>query len=192
MSRTDLYRLIYILVAACFTGLANFAILHEGLEAGYSWLFISVGLVLLGIKVQHYFWQDHFLGRHEHKMRRWNESLEASQKFIREVEIKPRLRHLVWLSYMVTSRDIVAVTQNNVACAYMAMGDFSHAEVYLSEALKRDPLYPVPHLNRAKIQLAMNNEESARRELGECRRLGFRKYTWEALCKDVREALGEK
>lgn len=188
MSRTDIYRCFYALGFGCVMAIVLAIASKQGIDAGIGSLTLFLVAVFAGRRVQYFFWRDHFLGRQHYGMRRWTESLEASQRFLQEAKQKPWLRHLVWLNFMVTSRDIVAVTQNNVACVYMALADRAQAESYIDEALKRDSLYPVPHLNRAKILIWAKQDDAARAELAECRRLGYRDYSWEKLVQEVRGA----
>lgn len=185
MSRTDRYRIAYALAAvlavATFVGIG----FSSGPESAFMCFALWGGVVFFCIKVQQYFWRDHYEARHIFRMRRWKESADLSDAFIKSAIEKEWLSHLVWLSYMVTSRDIVAVTENNVASAYMALADYVTAESRLCLALERDPFYPVPHLNRAKILLMLRREDEAKQELEEARRLGFRRYTWRSLCDEV-------
>jgi hypothetical protein len=185
MSRTDRYRFTYALAAILASATLVGVGFSSGNESALMCLAILGGMVFVGVKVQHHFWRDHYEARHIFRMRRWKESADLSDSFIKSATEKEWLSHLVWLSYMVTSRDIIAVTENNVASAYMALADYVTAESRLCLALERDPLYPVPHLNKAKILLMLRREDEAKQELEESRRLGFRRYTWRSLCDEV-------
>jgi tetratricopeptide (TPR) repeat protein len=185
MNRTDIYRLIYVLAAIGIGGIIAFIGYFVRADLAMASLAVLTLVGFLSIQIQHHFWRDHFNGRRAFSRRCWKESLDLSCRFIELATRQVWMPHLVWLGYMVTSRDIVAVTKNNVASAYMAFADYQQAESYLSEALARDPLYPLPHLNRAKILIMLKREDEARLELNECRRLGYKRYTWKSLHDEV-------
>jgi tetratricopeptide (TPR) repeat protein len=185
MSRTDKYRCLY-LAGGTATGLMVISI---GAKSGMGPAIVSVSclaaVTALATALQHHLWRDHFRGRQFFRLRKWSESADSSLAFIAHARIRPWVSRLVWLNYSVTSRDIIAVTQNNLASAYMALADFDRANAILDEALARDPLYPIPYLNRAKILLMQRRDAEARDALERCRRLGYRRTTWRALCNEV-------
>jgi hypothetical protein len=189
VSRTDLYRacyaaaLIVVLLVVCFLGT------HFGLPQAISTAIFLACMVWTSVGIQNRFWFQHFEARRLLSRRCWQESLDASLSFIQELEQKPQLRHLAWLSYQVTSRDIVAITLNNAACASMALADYTRAKEYLASSLERDPLYPVPYHNLARILIVHGLEDEAQSELETCRKLGYRKYTWPQLLHEVRSHL---
>jgi tetratricopeptide (TPR) repeat protein len=187
MNRTNLYRLTYAAagIFVCLT--IYFIFFNYDITAAIALTAAIYVCVRISMAIQRKWWDNHFQARMVFSFRRWDESIALSSKFLDEFEKTPSIRHGVWLSYMVYTRDIAAATLNNLASAHMAIGQFQIANQNLDKALMRDPKYPMPHLNRAKILLFHNLIDAGRLEFDMARSLGFYGCTWAELSKEVEQ-----
>lgn len=170
LNRTARLKLAYpVALGVALTG--SVALMTVGSGA---WGLLAAGVLLLAPgRIQGAAFRDFFRGRRLFNEGRFEECIPCFERFLARIRRRPALKRLVWLQWTVYSTDIEAMTLNNLGGAYVQLGDADTGERYLHEALRVDPVYPMPYYNLHLIALARGDEAEAERLLAEAHRLGF-------------------
>lgn len=143
---------------------------------------------LLPGRVQGVLWRDLLTGRRLYARGQYAEALPHFDRFLAQVDRRPALRHAIWLgwSFYTLKPDVMALT-NSGACNLM-IGDLDQARSVLEEAIRRDPLAPLPHVNMALMHHAKNEPDRRDACLARARELGFRRTWSDAVAQQVMSA----
>jgi tetratricopeptide (TPR) repeat protein len=171
MSRTSKYKLFYtLLVLAGFSG-AIFAFSYFRLSSFA--VTVIILLFLVPGRVQGFFYRDFHKGRHFMTQKQFRVAIPHFETFLRDLEQKPLLQHLHWLGASVDTRDVKAMTFNNLGSSLLELGKLDEARCWLEKAVARDNLYPLPYYNLALVQQMENNEVIAQSLLEQSKKLGL-------------------
>ncbi|MBO3443890.1 tetratricopeptide repeat protein [Clostridium sp. CCUG 7971] len=101
---------------------------------------ISIILLIPG-RVQGYYYRNHFKGRKLLNKKDYMKSIKYSKEFIEDIRLNNWKKKLIFLSWGIYSKDIEAMTLNNLGVAYLELGDLKVANEYFNEAIEIDSLY---------------------------------------------------
>ena len=131
-------------------------------------------LFLIPGKVNGHYWRGFYTGRRMMDSG-WNgDALKEFEKFLTKVRENPALKHLIWFVWGFHTRDVEAMTLNNIGAVLIREGNLDLAEDRLVQAIQTDDQYPIPHYNMALIGELRGNREAAVQSLGTARALGYR------------------
>jgi tetratricopeptide (TPR) repeat protein len=143
-------------------------------------LAISLLLLVPG-RIQGHLWRDFFRGRRLLQRKQYERSLTYFYSFLERLKKKPVLKKAIWLGWAVYSRDIEAMTLNNIGVAYMELGEFKKAKRSLLTAITIDPNYPLPFFNLAIVAKMQRDRARSRLFLARAAKLGYRQTTVDRL-----------
>ena len=171
VKRTTQYKLRY---AGIFAALVAVTALILSL-VGWSVSAIMVASLVLLIpgRVQGHYYRDLFTGRRALEAGDPDASISHSERFLAAVHEKPGLKSLIWLGGVIYTADVEAMALNNLGAAHMESGRLGTAESMFNNALRVDPLYPVPFTNLAVLSEVAGNRAEARRFLQEAAERGY-------------------
>jgi tetratricopeptide (TPR) repeat protein len=137
--------------------------------------------LLVPSRVQGWYWRDFFRGRRLLAAGRAQEAALHFERFLAQIRAQPSLRRLIWLNGAMYTRDVEAMTQNNLGAALLQVGDLKAARSALDTAVRLDPLYPMPYFNLALLAQAEGAPAAAAGLLERSRALGFDRATCDQL-----------
>lgn len=111
--------------------------------------------------------------------RNFAESIICNERFLSDIRQFPWRKKLIWLSWGMYSKDIEAMTLNNLGISYLYLGKYDVAENYFYEAIKLDVQYPIPYLNLSILAYVKGNTESAENLNKKSAELGYRNTTFD-------------
>lgn len=191
MSRTAFYKLAYAGTVLGVVALAGSVVANFG-GAGRTpvWaVALMVVLLLLPGRVQGALWRDFFRGRRLLAHREHAASIPYFERFLARVRARPALKRAIWLSWGMYSRDIEAMTENNLGVAKLELGRWDEAEEHLKRAIAIDRAAPLPHYNLAMIFAARGMGPEAAQHLARAGELGYRDTTSDRLTRAAGELL---
>ncbi|MEM1118467.1 MAG: tetratricopeptide repeat protein [Bacteroidota bacterium] len=159
MSRTTRFKLLYVGLLVVLGALA--LIILSSLNWSYGAVAVVVVILLIPGRVQGHFYRDLFKGRRLVEAGRYNDSIQHSERFLREVRRRPGLKRLIWFAGVIYTDDPEAMALSNIGVAHLEAGRFDAAETTLREALRVDPEYPLPLYNLAVLFEASGKHEEA-------------------------------
>lgn len=177
MSRTTRYKTIYITlivisIALIFAELAYF-------KSSFKFLFFTGLVLLIPGRVVGYLWRDFFRGRNLMNSQRWEDSIGYFEKFLTDLQKKPWLKMMIWFSWGTYTRDIEAMTRNNLGAAKLNLGNFIDAERELLIAHQIDSEYPLPYYNLALLAQLQGQNARAIEMLEKAKDLGYSDTTYD-------------
>lgn len=171
MSRTAKYKLFYFL--ALFGILAIVLSTFSYFKVSVPVIVIVAFLFLIPGRIQGYFYRDFFRGRNLLTQQNFEDAIPHFEQFLQRIEKEPQLQQLSWLSGMIYTRSIKAMTLNNLGAAYLGLGKLQEAEDSFNQALKIDGLFPLPFYNLALVQQVLGEKQKALSLLEKARGLGL-------------------
>jgi tetratricopeptide (TPR) repeat protein len=170
MSRTTKYKLFYttLFFVGCLG--APVAFLHVRLSPPA--VIAAVLLFLAPGRVQGFFYRDFHRGRHLMTQEQVALAIPHFEAFLLKLEQAPWLQRLSFLGASVYTRDIKAMTFNNLGACILRTGSLEEARYWLERAIERDKLYP-PYYNLALVEQLANNETLAEFLLEQAQYLGL-------------------
>lgn len=187
MNRKNVYILQYILALLALLGLTFFV--WRSFDYSPFSLFVVAVLLLIPGRVNGYFWRDFYRGRRLMSMERWQEAIPHFQQFLKQVEARPTLRQFIWFTSGFYTRQIEAMTHNNLGAARMELGDLRSAKDHFATTLELDSEYAIPHVNLARLALLEGSTEQARESFACAKELGFRGGSFDQLAHSAAEIL---
>lgn len=171
MTRTARYKRTYFLTLA---GLSALVLVVAFLTrrpvpvlAGAALVFLVPG------RIQGWLWRDFFRGRRLLADGRPDEAVQHFERFLETLRRHPGRRRAIWLAGSAYTRDVEAMTWNNLGVARMLTERHDEAEKHFREALRVDPLYPLPHAGLADLAMRRNRPDEARRQAEQAVALGY-------------------
>jgi tetratricopeptide (TPR) repeat protein len=189
MTRTARYKLTYfaqLVVLGVMTAVVLSMVPQE--RRGAVMILLALVLFVPG-RIQGAILREHFRGRRLADVGRFDESIRESEAFMERVAREPWRKRAVWLGGVVYSRDIEAMTLNNIGYAALHLGEREKARRSLERALELDPAYPVPHLNLAVLASMDGDADESRRHLEEASRFGYRGTSVDTIARQAQEIL---
>lgn len=183
MTRTDWLKLAYgVVIAFAVTGVVVVA----ALVGDRPWWLLGFGLLFLAPgRIQGVAYREFFRGRNSLQRGDAAVAIQSFERFLAALTRHPSRKRLIWLAWTVYSTDIEAMTWNNIGAARSALRDFTGARQAFDRALAIDPLYPLPHVNVARIAVAEGNRNAAEQALAEAARLGYRGTSIDSLMQEL-------
>jgi tetratricopeptide (TPR) repeat protein len=169
MNRTRRYQLLYLLA---LLGLAALA-LGVYLWTGVTGLVAFAVLLLVPGRIGGHYLRSLFLGRKLFDRRQFNQSIDASNAFLADLQRQPWRRHFIYFQYAFYSWDVEAMARNNIGAARMELGDLDQAERGLRDALRRDPDYPLPYFNLGVIAHVRGDTDEGERLISVAAEKGY-------------------
>ena len=171
MKRTTQYKLRY---AVTFVALAAVVVLILSLIGWTVPALIAASVVLLiPGQVQGHYYRDLFSGRRALEAGDIDASISHTEQFLAAVRERPGLKSLIWLGGVIYTADPEAMALNNLGAAHMEAGRLDAAESAFNDALRVDPLYPIPFTNLAVLSEVAGNRAEAERYLREAEECGY-------------------
>ena len=171
MTRTARYKRTYFLTLAVLSTLVLVVAFVTRrpvpVLAGAALVFLIPG------RVQGWLWRDFFRGRRLLSAGRPGEAVVLFERFLETLRLHPGRRRAVWLAGSAYTRDIEAMTLNNLGIAHMLAGRLDEAEARFREASRLDGLYPLPHAGLADLAVRREQPDEARRQAERAMALGF-------------------
>ncbi|MEO0559855.1 MAG: hypothetical protein AAF170_16925 [Bacteroidota bacterium] len=171
MKRTTTYKLRY---TATIVVLVGVVILFLSL-VGWSVPALIGACVMLLIpgRVQGHYYRDLFNGRRALEAGDIDASIFHTEQFLAAVRERPGLKSLIWLGGVIYTADPEAMALNNLGAAHMEAGRLGVAESTFNDALRLDPLYPIPLTNLAVLGEVAGDRAEAERYLREAEDRGY-------------------
>lgn len=162
------YAVALVLLSAVAIAVANLA--------EFDWaIIVAVGIALLiPGRINGHYWRDFYTGRQLMNTGRNNEALRCFERFLGQVQEQPQLKHLIWFVWGIYTRDIEAMTQNNIGAVLMREGHLDLAEKRLKLSLSVDAQYPIPNQNLAIIAELRGDRDTSIQFVEKAEKLGYR------------------
>jgi tetratricopeptide (TPR) repeat protein len=155
MSRTFRYKLVYIATLLAIAALVLGLLIMQTIST-VGLVAIAVALLVPG-RIGGYYLKNLFLSRKLIDLSRFDEAVEAGQKFLEDVQRQPWRRHFIYCFFGLYTWDVEAMARNNIGAAHMHLGDIDKAESHFQYVLEKDPDYPLPYMNLAIISCVRGN-----------------------------------
>ncbi|MDH3276335.1 MAG: hypothetical protein OEM99_17530 [Gammaproteobacteria bacterium] len=130
-------------------------------------------LFLIPGRVNGHFWRDFYTGRRMMDSGRNTDAIKEFEKFLTSVCENPALKHLIWFVWGFYTRDVEAMTQNNIGAVLIREGNLDQAEERLARAIRIDDQYPIPYYNMALIGELRGDREATAESLTTAHSLGY-------------------
>jgi len=133
-------------------------------------------ICLLGLipgRIIEYFWRNLRFGQKLIQQKKYLDSITYSELFIEDCARNPWIVHLIWLSPSFYTIAPKAMALNNIAVAYIELGELDRAKSVCYQALEIDPFYGIPYYNLAAIFILQSDELTAQNHYARAKRLGF-------------------
>lgn len=171
MNRTTLRKIVYvILLFAVFGALAW--LWKSGKISTVALVVTGIGLLLLG-RIINYPLRHFYRGLRAFQQRNLDESEQLFNTFLRDLERRPWIKHLIWWSFGVYTFDLEAMTWNNLGAIQNEKGRFADARPLFEKAITLDPKYPKPYFNLAIAAAAEGQTAVAEQYFNQARELGY-------------------
>lgn len=134
---------------------------------------IVILFLLIPGRINGYYWREFYRGRRFLEQKQYEKSLFHFNRFLWALQQRTYIKHLIWLVYSVYTRNVEAMTLNNIGAAKLEQGELREAETVLQQALDLDANYPKPYYNLAVCAAIRGEMVNAERLFSESVRLGF-------------------
>jgi len=172
MTRTQRRKILYFGCLATL-GAAVFGSLLWFRAPPWVWAISILLLIVPGRIAGHYF-RDFFTGRRLMNAPRYADALACFERFLTQMRARPGLKQLIWLHAGIYTRDIEAMTLNNIGASQLELGNLDRVSEPLQKALANDPKYPIPYFNLAHLAVLRGDVDSARAAALRAWELGYR------------------
>ena len=176
MNRTTRLKVLYVVVALSLVGatiLFTVRVYPERLWLGG--LLCALVLLLPG-RLQGAVFRPFFEAARLQRTGQVEEALTHYQEFLADVKKRPWKKACLWLAWTVYTTDLCAMIHNNIAACHLMMGNWADARDACEEALRLDPLYPLPHLSLATIAAVDDEQNAVERHLRKAEKLGVPRH----------------
>ena len=130
-------------------------------------------LFLIPGRVNGHFWRDFYTGRRMMDSGWSVDAIKEFEKFLASLRENPALKHLIWFVWGFYTRDVEAMTQNNIGAVLIREGNLDQAEERLVRAIQIDDQYPIPYYNMALVGELRGDREAAAESLNTAHSLGY-------------------
>jgi len=172
MTRPTRWKILYGVALALVLAVA--LVILKAAEFSLAATIVLALVLLIPGRINGHFWRSFYSGRRLLDSG-WNaEAIKEFESFQQRLRENPSLKHLIWFVWSFYSRDIEAMTLNNIGAAMIREGELDQAEERIERAIRIDSQYPVPYYNKGLICELQGDREAAREWLGVARSLGYR------------------
>lgn len=151
---------------------------------------ISIILLIPG-RVQGYYYRKHFKGRKLLNKKDYMQSIKYSKEFIEDIRLNNWKKKLILLSWGIYSKDIEAMTLNNLGVAYLELGDLKVANEYFNETIEIDSLYCLPYFNLSILENVKGDIEMSKMFYKKSVELGFKQTKFDNVVQKSQQILAE-
>ncbi len=187
MNKTRISKLLYVIIIASII-LLIFYIFNK-LIIPYNLLFLVAICLLLLVpgRIHAIFYKDFYTAKKLFASNSYEKSYELFKSFSEQLQQKPWLKKLIWLSWGMYTKNIEAITVNNMGIAKLYIRELKTARDYFERAIELDSSYPIPYYNLAKLLIIDGNLEEAEEHFKKAQKLGFKNTSFDMLIKQVQE-----
>ncbi len=185
MSRVTASKILYIsLILILITG---FLLLIQKVRIiDNTFIIIALCIILLiPGRIQRHFFKDFYTARKMLDGLRYSESLDLNTRFLQYITNKPQVKKLMFFSWGIYTRDIEAMTHNNMASALIFLGNLENAAEHLNRAIILDSKYPLPFYNYSVLSIIDGNMNAAEEYFNKSKQLGFKKTSFDDLINKI-------
>lgn len=149
MSRTTKYKIGYLLLIVVTSLITLCAFYFFKIKNNY--LYSIAFLLFLSGRLQGYYFRDFYKALKLLSNKKYEESILQNQLFLQKIATKPYLKKSNILVWGIYTRDIEAMTYNNLGAAYLELAKLEEATLAFTKAINIDNLYPIPYYNLAVL-----------------------------------------
>ncbi len=120
---------------------------------------------------------------------RSDEAEKAFHKFLADIQERPWIKKLIFLSWGMFTPDIEAMTWNNLGVISMEQGRLEEAKEALEKVVLMDPECPLPYNNLAIIAAAKGDETEAKALFEKSQKLGYTRSSFDQMIHHSGELL---
>ncbi|MGE4283259.1 MAG: tetratricopeptide repeat protein [Clostridia bacterium] len=132
-------------------------------------------------------WKKFVEGRKLTQQKKYSRAIEVYNSFLDELEKKPILNYLMYLTIRIYSTSLKAIIYNDIASCYINLSQLKEAKEAVTQSLQQDELYAMPYYNLAIINIIEGETANAQRNLEETNKLGFKTVDFETLQRYILE-----
>ncbi|MEO1542406.1 MAG: hypothetical protein AAFR75_00055 [Pseudomonadota bacterium] len=146
-------------------------------------------LCLIPGRINGHFWRNFYTGR---KMMDsgWDaDAIKEFERFLTSLRENPALKHLIWFVWGFYTRDVEAMTQNNIGAVLIREGNLHQAEERLARAIQIDNQYPIPYYNIALIGELRGDRSAATESLSTAHSLGYQRTSIDEIANEAASIL---
>jgi tetratricopeptide (TPR) repeat protein len=187
MNKVRFSKILYILIIVIFV--TSIFLIYRKIEPPYNSIFIAIAMVICFIPgriVGHYF-RYFFIARKFLNLKKYENSIEYNKRFIQLLEHKPWIKRLMWFSWGIYTKDIEAMSFNNLGTALLYMGKYDQSKEQFKKAISIDESYSLPYFNLAIIYLIDGDKEIAHNYYRNAEKLGFKGTSFDKLITKIQE-----
>lgn len=188
MTRPTRWKILYSFAVAALIAVA-LAILRTSNYSPTAFVLLALLFLVPGRIIGH-FWRDFYTGR---KMMdsgsNADDGVKEFEKFLTSVRENPAIKHLIWFVWSFYTRDVEAMTQNNIGAVMIREGNMDQAEERLALAIQIDDRYPIPYYNMALIGELRGDRDVATEALSKARSLGYQQTSIDEIAKKAASIL---
>ncbi|MCO7223531.1 tetratricopeptide repeat protein [Pleionea sp. CnH1-48] len=185
MTRTTRYKIIYFSAIVILMVVAIY--LYHAFDRNFVVLLAIVGVALIPGRAQGILLREHFKGRQLMTQGEYQEAKECFDNFSRKLSNKSWLKHTIWLGGFVYTKDIEAMTLNNIGVCNLELGDVENAREMFNGALEIDVDYPIPYFNLSIISELDGNRSQSEEFLNKSIELGYAQTTADQVIHKAQE-----
>jgi tetratricopeptide (TPR) repeat protein len=146
-------------------------------------------IFLIPGRIQGYYYKNFFKARRLLVERDYQGSIRYNELFLDDISAHKWIKKLIWLSWGMFSKDIEAMTLNNLGSSYLYLGNFAIAESYFNEATRLDGLYPIPYYNLSILSYIQGNSKKSEELHERAVELGFKQTTFDKVIQISQQIL---
>ena len=121
MSRTAIYRSMYFGFLAAYVAIALWVVIRFHIAPLA--IFIVAGALLIPGRILSFYWRDLLQGLRLLNQGKYAQSKARSETFLAQLQAKPWIRRLIWVSGSRYSRNPEVWALNNLGAAEMRLGE---------------------------------------------------------------------
>jgi len=173
MSRTAIYKGIYFGLIAGLVAIVLWVVVRFRVAA--PGLFLLALALLIPGRIVGFYWRDLVQGLRLLKAGKFAQSKVRSESCLAQLQARPWIRRLIWLSWSSYSRNPEVLALNNLGAAETRLGEFDSARGHLERAIELDDGCPMPYFNLGVLSAASGKAEEAEHWFADAARRGYRK-----------------
>ncbi len=145
MSRTAIYRSRYFGFLVAYVAIAVWVVIR--FDIAPLAILLVAGTLLIPGRILSFYWRDLLQGLRLLKEGKYAQSKARSESFLSQLQAKPWIRRLIWVSGSPYSRNPEVWALNNLGAAEMRLGEIDSARQHLQRAIELDSECPLPYFN---------------------------------------------
>jgi ATP-dependent Clp protease adapter protein ClpS len=173
VSRTAIYRSVYFGLLAAYVAIALWVVtlFHSAPLA----IFTVAGILLIPGRILSFYWRDLLQGLRLLNEGKYAQSKARSESFLLQLQAKPWIRRLIWVSGSRYSRNPEVWVLNNLGAAEMRLGEMDSARQHLQRAIELDGECPLPYFNMGSLLVTTGKVSEAEEWFAAAAKRGYRK-----------------